>query len=101
MSRFEIDPDIEQVLEFMQNNLKGCKLVAVAHAVAQLSDLLWARHQNPIDDTARLRPFAFLTGGGDFKQSLETGSVLRSPSANAHDPQGLRSSKIQRHALHK
>jgi hypothetical protein len=40
MSRFEMDHDVARVLRFMQTTISSPKLVAVAHAVAQLSDLL-------------------------------------------------------------
>lgn len=39
-----MDRDVERVLAFMQENLPAFKLLAVAHAVAQISHLIWARY---------------------------------------------------------
>ncbi|MGO9449974.1 MAG: hypothetical protein ACLQDV_02840 [Candidatus Binataceae bacterium] len=86
MGRFEIDRDVERVLAFMQRHLPARKLVTVAHAVAQLSDLLWTRYDHPVDEAAKLRPFAFVVGDDDFKAVDETYSSGRSLDANGLRP---------------
>jgi hypothetical protein len=85
MSRFEIDPDVERVLAFMQDNIPACKLVAVARLVEQLSGLLWVRYQNPVDETFKMRPFAFIVGDNNFRPS-EACSSEQLLSAIPHDP---------------
>jgi hypothetical protein len=37
-----LDRDVEKVLDFMQRELKGEKLLFVARAVAQVAELAWA-----------------------------------------------------------
>jgi hypothetical protein len=44
-----LDDDVGKVAEFMERNLPARKLQAVADALAQLADLIWARHANARD----------------------------------------------------
>jgi hypothetical protein len=39
-----IDPDVQSVLEFMQEKISGDKLVAVARAVGDIATALWGVH---------------------------------------------------------
>ena len=42
----ELDPDVEAVLGFMEENFRASKLVDIANAVKELAVPLWSRHQN-------------------------------------------------------
>lgn len=100
MSRFQIDPDVERVLTFMQHNLKACHLAPVARSVAQLAELLWARYENPVYEEAALRPFAFLTSDERFVPTSEADSLSQQLAANEHEPQAATDAKIQNHEMH-
>jgi hypothetical protein len=41
---FEIDLDVQMVLEFMQKNLPVARLKGVAEAIPQMAALLWSRY---------------------------------------------------------
>ena len=41
---FEVDSDVQAVLEFMQTNIHAAKLVGVAESAAQMGRLLWGRY---------------------------------------------------------
>jgi hypothetical protein len=41
--KFEVDPDIQAVAEFMQRNIPATRLVGVAAGVHALAPLLWGR----------------------------------------------------------
>ena len=43
--RFEVDSDVQSVLEFMQSQIQACKLVGVAEALPQMARLLWNHNQ--------------------------------------------------------
>jgi len=96
MSRFEIDPSVEQVLAFMQNNLPAHKLLGVASAVADLSKLLWSRYETCIDESVKLRPFAFITGDNNFRPDVY--SLSPPLSANVRAPQGSVDAKTRNRA---
>jgi len=40
--RVEVDPDVQAVLEFLQDRVQACRLISVADGVAQMARLLWA-----------------------------------------------------------
>jgi hypothetical protein len=47
--QFEVDRDVQAVLEFMQTNIPAVKLVGVAESVAQMGRLLWSHNpQEPV-----------------------------------------------------
>jgi hypothetical protein len=47
--RFEVDSDVQAVLEFMQGEIQACKLVGVAEALPQMARLLWGHcQQEPV-----------------------------------------------------
>ena len=47
--QFEIDPDVQAVLEFMQGRIQACKLVGIAEALPQIAKLLWGHNpQEPV-----------------------------------------------------
>jgi hypothetical protein len=55
----------------MQNNLRAVKLCGVAHAVAQIADLIWTRHErSPRDESDLVRPFGFIGMDDNFSPSL-------------------------------
>jgi hypothetical protein len=93
MSHFEIDPDVERVLAFMQRNLPAHKLLGVAAAVADLSKLLWSRYEVCIDKSVELRPFAFIVGDNNFRPDGD--SLSQSLSANGRDPLGPAGAKTR------
>jgi hypothetical protein len=50
-----LDTDVAKVIDFMQHNMKARQLRAVAHAVAQIGDLIWAHFRDAED----FQPFRF------------------------------------------
>jgi hypothetical protein len=86
MAHFEIDRDVERVLTFMQDNLPAFKRVAIAHSVAQISDLLWERHKTPIPEVAKVQPFALITRDNDFIPASRTCSSEPRLDATEHLP---------------
>jgi hypothetical protein len=41
-----IDNDVEKIIEFMMREIGVVKLCGVAHAVAQIGDLIWAQYSD-------------------------------------------------------
>ena len=41
-----VDPDVKMVLEFMQDRLPACKLVAVADCLSPMARLLWGHYSS-------------------------------------------------------
>lgn len=39
-----INPDVKSVLEFMQDRIPACRLVAIAESLPSLAKLLWDRY---------------------------------------------------------
>jgi len=84
----------------MQDNIPASKLIAVARLVEQLSGLLWERYQSPIDETFKMRPFAFIVHDGNFRPSEPCSS--RPPlAANQHDPLASQDASDQSRDLRK
>jgi hypothetical protein len=47
--QFEVDSDVQAVLEFMQLNIPAAKLVGVAESASQMARLLWGHNpQEPV-----------------------------------------------------
>lgn len=44
--QIELQPDIQEVAEFMQRNIPTSRLVAVAAGINGLAPLLWGHHQD-------------------------------------------------------
>ena len=53
--RLELQPDIQEVAEFMQRNIPAARLVSVAAGLHAIAPLLWKHYRNaPPDDEAPL-----------------------------------------------
>ena len=47
--QFEVDSDVQAVLEFMHGRIQACKLVGVAEALPEMARLLWGHNpQEPV-----------------------------------------------------
>jgi hypothetical protein len=53
--QFEVDSDVQAVLEFMQANVPATKLVAVSESAAQMGRLLWGHFPKESFDSLSLR----------------------------------------------
>jgi hypothetical protein len=94
-----MDRDVERILVFMQDNIRAPKLMAVAHAVAKISDLIWAQYadgKNDPDD--RCQPFGFIVGSDNFKAAQ---SSERSPDATLQQTPDPSESKKPNYDHHK
>jgi hypothetical protein len=56
-----VDADVSQVAEFMMRNVDGSRLCRVAHALAELSELVW----KPEDTQPAERRLSFKIERGD------------------------------------
>lgn len=48
--RLELQPDVQEVAEFMQRNIPAARLVSVAAGLYAVAPLLWGRYQNEAPD---------------------------------------------------
>ena len=75
--QFEIDPDVQAVLEFMQGRIQACKLVGIAEALPQMARLLWNHNgQEPVHPCS----LTYL-GLADVRPLASTGSGLGTVNA--------------------
>lgn len=49
-----VDPDVQEVAEFMQRRIAASRLVGVADALAAIAPVLWGRYQPEMVDALRL-----------------------------------------------
>jgi hypothetical protein len=68
-----IDADVSQVAEFMMRNVDGSRLCRVAHALAELSDLVWKAEDT--QPTERRVPFK-IERGNDSARNYAVASPL-------------------------
>lgn len=97
MSRIQIDRDVEQVLIFMQRNIRANKLLPVAHAIAEISDVLWGHFIK--QSVPEFCPFLFVEGNDNFKSASDVSGQL--PDARLLDPLDSPVSRDQQDVLHK
>lgn len=48
--RLELQPEIQEVAEFMQRSMPAARLVNVAAGLHAIAPLLWGRYQNEMPD---------------------------------------------------
>lgn len=81
--QFEVDSDVQAVLEFMQLNIPAVKLVGVAESASQMARLLWGHNpQEPVrscsltfSDLAGAQPRVSIESGLD-RVNADGGSAV-------------------------